>query len=176
MQLLCERGGDADTDGISDAAEAVLGTDPERPDTDGDGLPDERDRCPRLDGARLPSSTTQALELVMRTHLEHMGVDGDAMTALRAALDPQQPAHCFRSFPGVQVHEAARDTEWGRSWPYLWVLFDGAERLPPQPAQGEQVTLELWLGAAMFGCAREYRLVYTANRWEVVDVRVTGCA
>ena len=31
---------DADTDGLPDAAEAVLGTDPADPDTDGDGMPD----------------------------------------------------------------------------------------------------------------------------------------
>jgi Thrombospondin type 3 repeat len=50
-----QAGGDAcddddDDDGLTDAAEAELGTDPKVSDTDGDGVSDGRDRCPAKAG------------------------------------------------------------------------------------------------------------------------------
>jgi hypothetical protein len=43
---------DADGDGLSDRTEAAFGTDPKRPDTDGDGVPDGRDPAPLAAPAR----------------------------------------------------------------------------------------------------------------------------
>jgi hypothetical protein len=42
---------DDDGDGLADAREATLGTDPRNPDTDGDGAPDGHDDCPRRPNA-----------------------------------------------------------------------------------------------------------------------------
>jgi len=50
---------DSDKDGIPDAAEKVLGTDPLNPDTDGDGINDMQDNNPTIADTQVPSSTGQ---------------------------------------------------------------------------------------------------------------------
>ena len=42
---------DSDNDGLSDTQEAALGTNPNNPDTDGDGIPDGIDNCPLIANA-----------------------------------------------------------------------------------------------------------------------------
>ncbi|MCB1217615.1 hypothetical protein KDL44_09485 [bacterium] len=44
---------DSDGDGLTDVAEGLIQTDPQQPDTDGDGLPDGRDRNPLVNMATL---------------------------------------------------------------------------------------------------------------------------
>lgn len=57
-------GADADGDGIPDAAETLLGTDPQNADTDGDGQNDKVDASPlKADNPIVEASTTQGFKI-----------------------------------------------------------------------------------------------------------------
>jgi hypothetical protein len=64
---LADQQRDSDGDGLTDVAEAMLGTDPHRTDTDGDGIPDASDPTPNVDAAKmgkLERGVARALEFV----------------------------------------------------------------------------------------------------------------
>ncbi|PKQ16970.1 MAG: hypothetical protein CVT67_02150 [Actinobacteria bacterium HGW-Actinobacteria-7] len=57
-------GADSDGDGIPDSAEALLGTDPQNPDTDGDGQTDKVDPAPlKADSPISETSTTKGFKI-----------------------------------------------------------------------------------------------------------------
>lgn len=87
---------DADNDGLNDDAEEALGTDPQNPDTDGDGILDGQevnvdatdplDDCDSLGGTALPDSDcdndglTNAEEMDLGTNPELADTDQDGLT------------------------------------------------------------------------------------------------
>ncbi len=66
---------DADRDGVTDLVEKRLGTDPKKPDTDGDGTPDGRDGNPRVSSAASPASPGGRAELLQQVFAALFGRD-----------------------------------------------------------------------------------------------------
>lgn len=73
---------DDDADGLPDASEPGLGTDPRRADSDGDGLSDGGDRCPTLAGAGTGCPSPAAPTVRERELTTALGIDS-AVTARR---------------------------------------------------------------------------------------------
>jgi hypothetical protein len=99
-------GADSDGDGLSDAEEAALGTDPLDPDTDGDGLADgeEVERgtdplAPDTDGDGL----TDGDEVALGTDPLDPDTDGDGIVD---GSDPDVIADVVRALPDVAFHSA----------------------------------------------------------------------
>src|SRR5690606_24518777 len=82
---------DSDNDGLSDQDEANLGTDPNNPDTDGDGMPDGQDPdplnppAPDTDRAAKPAAT----DIAHHTEPRKRDADGDGLVD---GHDPDPPS------------------------------------------------------------------------------------
>ena len=109
---------DADNDGLTDLAEFIIGTDPKKPDTNGDGVPDGAavdqgldplgDRPVTIGVIANLSTTGNAVDVTTRNNLAALA-ESDAGVSLYNISSPAQPRLLSRVKPAGSVQGVALD-------------------------------------------------------------------
>jgi len=124
---------DADADGVEDDEERRLQTDPENPDTDGDGTPDGRDPHPKAPSPRLEVPTEIVFPYVtVGRQLRALPVQSDNDPDARWQIDFDQAA-----LPWLRIHPRASR---GSGYAYMGV---DPERFDPEGVVSGSVTVTL---------------------------------
>jgi len=97
---------DSDRDGLTDAEEAKLGTDPNNPDTDGDTVGDKEDHCPLVSGtiAAKGCALDEALLEQIKNASEHIYFNsGKSTIKSESYKDLDKLAEIFNAHPEVKA-------------------------------------------------------------------------
>ena len=176
---------DSDADGLTDLAEERLVTDPQSPDTDGDGLPDGNDSLPQVPWTAVMDDSARALDAVLAriTHMKSMAIiheipaageksDDIMARARRAALTGERTAFFvadrqdFRSLLTTRravvltaAELALAEKKFGRIFAYRLPLFV----LDHDQRRGFVVWDASWVGGAL-------KLRRSGAKWEIESV------
>jgi len=176
---------DSDADGLTDLAEERLVTDPQSPDTDGDGLPDGNDSLPQVPWTAVMDDSARALDAVLAriTHMKSMAIiheipaageksDDIMVRARRATLTGKRTAFFvadrqdFRSLLTTRravvlttAELALAEKKFGRIFAYRLPLFV----LDHDQRRGFVVWDASWVGGAL-------KLRRSGAKWEIESV------
>lgn len=160
---------DSDGDGLTDIEEQRLGTDPLNPDTDGDGIPDGADPCPRYSAKGAPED--EETKILQKAFFAEYGLSNSRYLIL---VGPKSKPIQVVSYRGRVLYlSKEREAAWKKDHPLGGIFLNWT--VTRDAADEATVELHDWEGKLQAGGMTLHLKRYGAE-WFVVQVVPGGVA